>query len=234
MVGVGKSGIVTRFAHENKDTYENRIWINMHEIYGKGNEVVFDEICRQILRKLNVDINEIKEDDPSVHLERRFRMMHNTERKTLIILDNLETFLEIPKGREVAPIAKLFERAAKNAKSMLNILAASRVKADEEVFKNLKNIELRPLTEEEMNDYLNKFSEEQIKDNVDVLKSKCRGYPLVLKILTKMLCETDDKEQHQFILNTIQRQPEISEYLGNCLNSSLEILSENELKLART
>ena len=242
MAGTGKSTVATKFAYEHSLQYHNRIWVNMSELsHHKRNAV--DEIFRHILKNFYININDIKEsDDISYHLESTFRRLYSERKQTLVVLDNLDEFLVIKESAQcdmnlATAVQKVISMAIQSGKGLVHILGISRCTADEQCFKGVDNVELSPFTPEESKQYLEPFPDVS-KYSEDLHKASC-GFPLILELFYKYLSKKDNEEDFINFLKQIKEQPGkivlgISQYIKNCLITSLNILDCNEKQLAET
>ena len=235
MIGTGKTAVATKFANQQGMQYHNRIWVDMNEIYSiKKNEV--DDIFRHILKSFYININDIKEnDDVGYYLEATFRRLYKEKEQTLVILDNLDKFLEVKKEGDRSGVKELFISVVQTGRNWVHILGTSRCKADEQYFKGVKSIELTPFTLEESKEFLEPYQYNATKLSKCLYQSS-HGYPLMLELFAKNLSKADNEAEFMTRLKQIQEQPSetVSQYIKNCLMASLEILNENEIQLAET
>ena len=246
MAGIGKSTVARKFANHHSMQYQNEIWMDMNDVgYIEKREVMFEELCRHMLRKMYANINIGKElEDPCSRLETMFRRLNNEKKQTLFIIDNLDEFLVIEeKGKcgEILPraIKRLVDMAVQSAKGLIHILGTSRCNADEQFFANTaKNISMVPFTLEESKNYLKSFPP-GIRENSNILHESSFGFPLILDLFSNSLKKIKDERDFKVFLEQIQEKPVetascSSQHVNNCLLTSLKILGDEEMVLAQT
>ena len=238
---LGKSALSINFAHEVKDGFECIIWIDMREITFDGQfDKVFQKLCATILSELNIDISEIKEDERSVQLERRFRSYASQNQKALIILDNADEFVssdELHLSRSKA-LKALLLMISKNAAYHVKIVASSREKAKEISFPEVKNINLLKFSEGDSEEFLEKLLDEKKMNLVDLLVKKCQGIPYVLKIRALALNDITDAEEKADFVTGVQEAPlKAAEGSYSCIiqlfDISFQSLSQDEVDVAK-
>ena len=227
---LGKTTVSTKFAHQVKNEYGIIVWVDLKDLESEakdGNKL--QNICTKILSELNVDTNDLN-GDMVVHLECKLRKIHM---KTLLILDNIEDFIDIPERSEqprpILPLANLLESFSKNAPNFVSVLGISRFQPNETSFRDCGSVLLDPLCQEEGRQYLSILLREEHQGSVDVLNEKCCGIPLAYEIVAKMLNEISDGDK-DYLIRKIKKVPlmELSKVMHRLFDIFLGSLSADE------
>ena len=245
MAGIGKSSVATKFAKEHMKQYENMIWVYMNEVpYTEEGGQPLNEICRYISKEFSLNITNIKDDDICSLLQSTFRRLCTAEKQTLIVLDNSEEFLAMQEDQRnslLIAMKMLIKMATQDmtSKGRIHILCTSRCIADEQYFNNnVKNIRVAPFTLEESGRYLESFWP-TICDHKEILHQSSCGYPLILRVFSKALCDFGNVRDIEAFLDQCKKHPgEVavgsSPYVKGCLIAALKILGDKEMELAKT
>eukprot|EP00112_Aurelia_sp_Birch-Aquarium-sp1_P010442 Seg2229.2 transcript_id=Seg2229.2/GoldUCD/mRNA.D3Y31 product="Ribosome biogenesis protein NSA2" protein_id=Seg2229.2/GoldUCD/D3Y31 len=229
----GKTAVSIKFAHQVKNDYGIILWVDMADIEAEakdGNQL--QNICTKILNELNVDTNNL-EGNMVFYLERNLSII---DKKTILILDNIEDFIVFPTNKEhhyKPPLAKLFQMISKNAQHFVSVLGVSKFKPNETIFKDYGSVSLEPLSEEEGEQYLLSLLYAANQEYTSLLNKKCCGIPLVCGILAKMLNELHGRDKEYF-LSKIECVPlvDMSPDMNHLLDIFLGSLSADENKAA--
>ena len=227
---LGKTTVATKFTHQVKHEYGIIVWVDLKDLESEakdGNKL--QNICTKILSELNVDTNDLK-GDMVVHLECKLRKIRM---KMLLILDNIEDFIDIPERSEqqhpILPLANLLESFSKNAPNFVKVLGVSRYQANETSFRDCGSVPLEPLSQEEGRQYLSILLKEKHQGSIDLLNEKCCGIPLACEIVAKMLNEISDGDKDYFC-RKIKEVPlmELSKVMNRMFDIFLGSLSADE------